>query len=201
MYLRVLIKNIMPSVSLLAVMFLMSVALPANAAQANDQSFWDLLKSGNHFVLIRHALAPGGGDPANFTVDDCSTQRNLSDEGRAQAVAIGELFRANGIASARVLSSQWCRCLETARLMSLGEVEEFSTLNSFFQAYGREGLQTQQLNSWLSKQDLSVPTVLVTHQVNITALTNVFPSSGEIILVKRTKAGAFELARRYPTRT
>ncbi|EGG93353.1 hypothetical protein IMCC1989_1310 [gamma proteobacterium IMCC1989] len=179
----------------------MSVSLSANAAQANDQSFWDLLKSGDHFVLIRHALAPGGGDPANFRVDDCSTQRNLSDEGRAQAVAIGALFRANGIASARVLSSQWCRCLETARLMSLGEVEEFSTLNSFFQAYEREGLQTQQLNSWLSKQDLSVPTVLVTHQVNITALTNIFPGSGEIILVKRTKAGAFELARRYPTRT
>ena len=200
MYLRVLIKNIMPSVSLLAVMFLMSVSLSANAAQANDQSFWDLLKSGDHFVLIRHALAHGGGDPANFRVDDCSTQRNLSDEGRAQAVAIGALFRANGIASARVLSSQWCRCLETARLMSLGEVEEFSTLNSFFQAYEREGLQTQQLNSWLSKQDLSVPTVLVTHQVNITALTNVFPSSGEIILVKRTEAGSFELAERHPTR-
>lgn len=201
MYSRIFFKSIIPSMSLLAGMFLMSVSLSANAAQTNHQSFWDLLKSGDHFVLIRHALAPGGGDPANFTVDDCSTQRNLSNEGRAQAVAIGELFRANGIASARVLSSQWCRCLETARLMSLGEVEEFSTLNSFFQAYEREGLQTQQLNSWLSKQDLSVPTVLVTHQVNITALTNIFPGSGEIILVKRTKAGAFELARRYPTRT
>jgi len=190
----------MPRVSLLAGMFLMSVSLSANAAQVNNKSLWDLLKSGNHFVLIRHALAPGGGDPTNFTVDDCSTQRNLSNEGRAQSVAIGELFRANGIASTRVLSSQWCRCLETARLMSLGEIEEFSTLNSFFQAYEREGLQTQLLNSWLSKQDLSVPTVLVTHQVNITALTNAFPSSGEIILVKRTETGAFELAGRYPTR-
>ena len=200
MYLRVFFKSIMPRVSLLAGMFLMSVSLSANAAQVNNKSLWDLLKSGNHFVLIRHALAPGGGDPTNFTVDDCSTQRNLSNEGRAQSVAIGELFRANGIASTRVLSSQWCRCLETARLMSLGEIEEFSTLNSFFQAYEREGLQTQLLNSWLSKQDLSVPTVLVTHQVNITALTNAFPSSGEIILVKRTETGAFELAGRYPTR-
>jgi phosphohistidine phosphatase SixA len=200
MYLRVFFKSIMPRVSLLAGMFLMSVSLSANAAQVNNKSLWDLLKSGNHLVLIRHALAPGGGDPTNFTVDDCSTQRNLSNEGRAQSVAIGELFRANGIASTRVLSSQWCRCLETARLMSLGEIEEFSTLNSFFQAYEREGLQTQLLNSWLSKQDLSVPTVLVTHQVNITALTNAFPSSGEIILVKRTETGAFELAGRYPTR-
>ncbi|MFT6220789.1 MAG: phosphohistidine phosphatase SixA [Candidatus Endobugula sp.] len=184
----------------LAGIFLMSFALSANVAQASDQLLWDLLNSGNHFVLIRHALAPGGGDPDNFTVDDCSTQRNLSGEGRAQASEIGDIFRTNGIASARVLSSRWCRCLETARLFSLGEVEGFSALNSFFQAYEREVVQTQSLTNWLSQQDLSVPTVLVTHQVNITALINVFPGSGEIILVKRTEAGAFELAGRYPTR-
>jgi phosphohistidine phosphatase SixA len=200
MYLCVFLKSVMSRGLLLAEIFLMGFVLPANAAQASDEPFWDLLKSGNHFVLIRHALAPGGGDPDNFTVEDCSTQRNLSGQGRIQARAIGELFRTNSIAKARVLSSQWCRCLETARLLSLGEPEELPALNSFFQTYDREGLQTQELTAWLSQQDLSVPTVLVTHQVNITALTNVFPHSGEMILVKRTEAGAFELAGQYSTR-
>jgi phosphohistidine phosphatase SixA len=200
MHLCVLLNAVMSRGPLLAGIFLTGAILPSNAAQASDEPFGDLLRSGNHFVLMRHALAPGSGDPDNFTVDDCSTQRNLSDEGHMQARAIGELFRTNGIAKARVLSSQWCRCLETARLLSLSKPEESPVLNSFFKVYEREDLQTQQLTAWLYQQDLSVPTILVTHQVNITAFTNVFPSSGEMILVKRTEAGAFEVVGRYPTR-
>ena len=130
---------------------------------------------GNHFVLLRHATAPGTGDPAHFKLGKCSTQRNLSKDGISQAVKIGEHFRANGIDKARVFSSQWCRCLETAKLLGLGTVEELPVLNSFFQKYEREELQTQMLKEWLAEQDLSEPLVLVTHQVNITALTKVYP--------------------------
>jgi len=90
-----------------------------------------------------------------------------------------------------VFSSQWCRCLETAKLLALGLVQELPALNSFFRRYEREDLQTQMLVEWLAEQDLSEPLVLVTHQVNITALTETYPASGEIVIVKQSKAGEF----------
>jgi hypothetical protein len=90
------------------------------------------LKSGGGVLMIRHANAPGSGDPANFKIDDCATQRNLDERGRAQARAIGEVLRHHGIAKVRLYSSQWCRCLETARLMNLGDVQPLPALNSFF---------------------------------------------------------------------
>ena len=101
---------------------------------ADEQAIWRTLKSGNHFAILRHAIAPGTGDPVNFKLGKCATQRNHSHTGRKQAVTIGERFRANGYDKARVLSSQWCRCLETAKLLSLGPVEPFAALNSFTKA-------------------------------------------------------------------
>lgn len=112
-------------------------------------------------------------------------------EGRRQAKTIGAQFRANGIEKARVFSSQWCRCLETARLLALGPVRELPALNSFFGQFDREASQTHLLKAWIAGQDLRHPLVLVTHQVNITALTDVFPASGEIVIVRRSKAGEF----------
>ena len=103
--------------------------LPLSAAaqtQPDEAALWAALRAGGHVALIRHALAPGTGDPAGFRVDDCATQRNLSPTGRAQARAIGERFRANGIDTAAVLSSQWCRCLDTARELALGEITPFA---------------------------------------------------------------------------
>lgn len=91
------------------------------------------MKAGRHILMIRHALAPGTGDPANFKIGDCSTQRNLDVRGREQARDIGNWLRSNGITSARMYSSQWCRCLETAGLIDLGPVEELPALNSFFE--------------------------------------------------------------------
>jgi len=88
------------------------------------QHAWASVTDGSAVVLMRHALAPGGGDPVGFKLRDCSTQRNLSDQGRAQAVNIGNTLRQNGINSPMVLSSQWCRCLETARLLDMGEPVE-----------------------------------------------------------------------------
>jgi phosphohistidine phosphatase SixA len=175
--------------------FLLSIAcfiMPAaGQLHADELVIWNALQSGNHFALLRHAIAPGVGDPPHFTLGKCSTQRSLSDEGRNQAVRIGERFRANGIARARVFSSQWCRCLETAKLLALGPVQELPALNSFFQQYEREKSQTQMLKEWLAKQDLREPLVLVTHQVNITALTNVYPASGEMVVVRQSNPGEF----------
>lgn len=163
---------------------------------ANESTVWSALKSGKHFALLRHAIAPGTGDPPHFELGKCSTQRNLSKEGRNQAIAIGKMFRANGIDKARVFSSQWCRCLETAKLLELGSVQELPALNSFFQKYEDEELQTRLLKEWLVKQDFAEPILLVTHQVNITALTGIYPASGEIIIVRQSMPGEFIIVDR-----
>lgn len=161
---------------------LMSV-LPTDARAQDTAALWQALRGGGHVALMRHALAPGTGDPADFSLDDCATQRNLSAEGRRQAVRIGEAFRRNGIERARVFSSQWCRCRETARLIDLGTVAPLPALNSFFQQWEHRDSRTQALRQWLATQDLSTPMVLVTHQVNITALTGRGAASGEIVVV------------------
>ena len=136
-------------------------------------------------VLMRHAEAPGTGDPPDFKLDDCATQRNLGDGGRAQAARIGERLRQLGVDQAQVLSSQWCRCLETARLLDLGPVKEMPALNSFFGRQEEEKDRTTQLRQFLA--DLprdGKPVVLVTHQVTVTALTGIFPASGEAVLLR-----------------
>lgn len=151
------------------------------------------LKAGHSFIVMRHAVAPGTGDPANFSLRDCSTQRNLSDTGRKQALAIGETLRANGIVEAQVFSSQWCRCLETAELLKLGAVRELPPLNSFFQKFERRDIQTENLQKWLDTRNFTIPHVLVTHQVNITALTGYSPVSGEMVIAHRSKDGDIEV--------
>lgn len=119
----------------LAFGFLLCVCFPqqggAAELDASEQRLWDALGSKNHFAMIRHALAPGMGDPPEFTLDRRETQRNLSDKGRKQAEHIGALFRTHGITHARVFSSQWFRCLETAELLGLGPVTPLPALNSF----------------------------------------------------------------------
>jgi len=163
---------------------------PAAAEQA---ALWRALASKGHVALLRHAIAPGTGDPPDFTVGDCSTQRNLSSEGRAQAERIGARFRDNGIETARVASSQWCRCLDTADLLGLGAVEELPLLNSFFQRAELRKPQTEALNEWLAGQELLGPLVLVTHQVNISALTGVYIASGELVVIRIAENGEIEV--------
>lgn len=166
-------------------------AFPSRGDAEEQAALWSELGSGNHFVILRHAIAPGMGDPVGFDLNDCRTQRNLSDEGRRQAGLIGQRFREEGFSEARVFSSQWCRCLETARLLNLGKVTELPALNSFFADFDKEEQQTRQLKEWLNKQDLSETVVLVSHQVNITALTGVYPRSGEFVVIERAKEGTF----------
>ena len=139
----------------------------------------DRLNNGG-VLLLRHAIAPGFGDPENFRIEDCSTQRNLSEAGRQQAKAIGAWLRARGFSRARVYSSQWCRCLETAELLGIGEVSQLPALNSFFQRPEDRVPNLTALQSFLLDQVVQKELlVLVTHQVTVTALTGVFPGSGE----------------------
>ena len=184
-----------------ALLACLCLLLPFAAARAEtgEAALWAALRDGGHVALIRHALAPGTGDPPGFRVDDCATQRNLSAAGRAQARAIGERFRANGIATAAIFSSQWCRCLDTAREMGLGEAVAFPGLNSFFADRGEEAWHTAAARALIAERAHGpLPLVLVTHQVNITALSGVFPASGEII-VMRLDGDTLSLAGRIRT--
>lgn len=140
--------------------------------------------SGKAFAMMRHALAPGTGDPSDFVVNDCATQRNLSDKGREQAENIGAEFIKAGIADAKVMTSEWCRCRETATLLGIGTPETLTPLNSFFQNRANGANQTTELRNWLIRQENAKPVVLVTHQVNITALTGVYPASGETVVFR-----------------
>lgn len=153
-------------------------------ALADDEALWAGLRSGEQVALIRHAEAPGVGDPAEFKLGDCSTQRNLSEKGRRQAKEVGMLLRSKGVSSATVYSSQWCRCLDTASALALGTVVEQPALNSFFEASARSGEQTEALRKLIRERPAGKPLVMVTHQVNITALSGVYPQSGEIVVLR-----------------
>lgn len=145
------------------------------------------------YRLVAPCCRPGLGDSPGFRLGDCSTQRNLSAEGRAQSRAIGDLFRANGISSAAVYSSQWCRCLDTARLLGLGKVVPLELLNSFFGDSAAAKEHTAALSAWLRGQRFGGPAVLVTHQVNITGLTGEVPDSGEMIIARIHEAGPVQV--------
>ena len=181
------VKKLIATTGLLIAVLVNSVGL------SHAEGLWDALKSGNHLVLMRHALAPGYGDPANFDVKECRTQRNLNEVGRQQSIDIGHLFRSNGIDKAIVLSSQWCRCLATANLLNLGNVSELPFLNSFFENFYREQFQTDETIQWIRNAPLKIPTILVSHQVNIAALTGYSAASGEIVFVRRSTDGRFKV--------
>ncbi len=176
-----------------AVVAIVLLSMAPDESAADEAGLWQALATRGHVALLRHAIAPGTGDPAAFKVDDCSTQRNLSAEGRSQAARIGARFRDNGIETARVVSSQWCRCLDTAELLGLGTVEALPLLNSFYQRSERRAPQTEGLRTWLAGQDFERPTVLVTHQVNILALTGAYARSGELVVIRVAAEGDIEV--------
>ncbi len=141
-------------------------------------------------ALMRHALAPGGGDPANFKINDCSTQRNLSDQGRAQARRIGQMMRDAGVRFDQVWTSQWCRTRETAMLLDVGPVTDQPALNSFFQDRSTAQSQRQDVLDALAILPKDAKVLLVTHQVNISALAGTSTWSGEIIVARRNADGS-----------
>lgn len=163
---------------LLLCALLMSVHLPARA-----DAVADAIRKGGVALLMRHATAPGGGDPPGFRLDDCSTQRNLSEEGRAEARRIGSHLKKLGLQSGEVLSSQWCRCRETASL-AFGSYQDWPMLNSFFSDRSTEPKQKAAVVNRISQiKPGQRPLVLVTHQVIVTSVTGIFPQSGEVVVV------------------
>ena len=178
------------------VLLLVTLLAPKAHAALDDSQLWQAVAQGGHVLLMRHARAPGGGDPAGFRLEECTTQRNLNSEGRDQARRIGDAFRRAGVTRAQVFSSRWCRCLETGRLLALGAVTPLPALDSFFSKSEREREQSSEILAWIKAADLSTPLVLVTHQVNITALTGVFPGSGEIIVTRRMPDGKLRVVGR-----
>lgn len=160
------------------------VALAASGVSADPSEVIDRLTSGGHILMIRHAQAPGSGDPPNFEIGDCATQRNLDDSGRDQARKIGHWLRSKGVGSARVYSSQWCRCLETATLIGLGPVQELPALNSFYERTQDREPNINALNEFISRQPADDELViLVTHFVTIAAIAGTGVSSGQGVLL------------------
>ena len=154
------------------------------------------LKNGGNLIFIRHAYAPGGGDPDNFDISDCSTQRNLSEEGRKQAKNIGNYFKENLIPIDKIISSEWCRCKETAQI-AFKKFETNKFLNSFFSEKFKKNKtkQIKDLKKYINKWDNNKNLVFITHYVVIFEALNYAPSSGEIVIsdINFKKIGNIEI--------
>ena len=133
-------------------------------------------------IFLRHALAPGVGDPENFIKEDCSTQRNLNNKGRLQARLIGNYLRSTNLKFSQILTSEWCRCIDTAKELNLGQWTTFSGLNSFFQVYEKKDQVMNKLQKKLDSLGYSDLALFVTHQVVISEQTGIVPQSGEMVL-------------------
>lgn len=161
---------------------------------ADEQQLIEQMQSGNVVLMMRHANAPGMGDPANFDVLDCATQRNLDDAGREQAKAIGRWLRDHNIQTVKLYSSQWCRCLETARLMQMGAVTPLPILNSFYQQPQHREPRLMAIRKFI--QENTKPgelLIMVTHQVTISGVSDKWTDSGEGKLIQADKAGNIRL--------
>jgi phosphohistidine phosphatase SixA len=162
-----------------------------------DEALWSLLKVGGHVILMRHALTtPGVGDPDGMVLGDCATQRNLSDEGRAHARQVGDAFRARAIPVAQVVSSPWCRCIETARIAFGQEPQRSPALGNLFGRGDPQGRQVAQMRALASRQPTGGNLVLVSHGSTITALTGISPAAGEMVVLKPQGDGRFAVAGR-----
>ncbi|WP_435167488.1 histidine phosphatase family protein [Candidatus Pelagibacter bacterium nBUS_28] len=165
--------------------FLLIIFITINSPIKADlnQNLINELKQEGKLIFIRHAYAPGGGDPINFDINECNTQRNLNNSGRNQADKIGSLFKDNNISTDKVYSSEWCRCKETA-LIAFNQFETKNFLNSFFSSRFAQNKNSQIksfkkfIKSWDGKKNL----IFVTHYVFISEILDYAPSSGEIII-------------------
>ena len=166
------------------------------AVEASDE-LWELLRNGGQVVMIRHALTEAGvGDPQNFRLEDCSTQRNLSEEGRAHARRIGEAFRLHRIPVDEVLTSPWCRCVETASL-AFGKADLLPALSNLFGRSENRQRQVEELTQLVGTPRAGGNLVLVTHGSTILALTRIPVNMGEIMVITPKGDGRFALAGRF----
>ena len=152
-------------------------------ADSKQLQILDILQKGGNLIFIRHAYAPGGGDPENFKISDCSTQRNLNDEGREQSKKIGVFFKENDIPISLVISSEWCRCKETAKI-AFKNYSTNSFLNSFYSSKfsKNKDKQVKAFNYYIKNLESEKNLIFVTHYVFISEVLNYGPSSGEIVV-------------------
>lgn len=176
---------------------LLAGLLVAPAAWA-DEALWRLLEGGGQVVLVRHAVTePGVGDPPQFRLDDCSTQRNLSQEGRRDAQRLGEVLRARRIPVGALMASPWCRCVETARL-AFGIAPDLEpALGNLFGRRQDEARQVEQLRRIVQRAPQRGNLFLVTHGSTTQALTGVSPATGEMVVLT-PRPGGFRVAGRLP---
>ncbi len=173
------------------------IFMAASISQADPADLVKRLKDGGHILMLRHALAPGTGDPSDFKLGDCRTQRNLDARGRDQARTIGAWLRARGITTARVYSSQWCRCLETAELIALGPVTPLPALNSFFERPLEREMRLSALRDFISRRPADGELIiLVTHYVTIAGITGEGPASGGGVLLELSAENAPQVVGR-----
>lgn len=171
----------------------------AQSPVATGEAAWSLLKQSGSVALIRHGRTSGGaGDPPGFMLENCGTQRNLTEEGRAQAKALGEAVRAHGVAVAAVLSSRWCRCLETARL-AFGAAEPWPALDNLFGNSARAPAQTAELRKRIRAWAGPGTLVMVSHGVNILPLTGIQPAEGELLVLLPDPSVDFRVVGRIAT--
>ena len=192
---------IKPLRSALALILLISLSI--QPSYASELLIWDKLSASSakgYVLLLRHSLAPGVGDPENFKLGDCSTQRNLSQEGRDDAAEIGAWIKRQKVKIYRVESSRWCRARQTAKLLDIGKVKLNKNLDSLFRESNLEShpktLKTKQ--QILNHRNKSGLLVLVGHYVNIAALVGVGVDSGEGVIVKANKNGVIKVLGATP---
>jgi phosphohistidine phosphatase SixA len=178
------------------------IGIGLTQGNANASELSDLLKKSDHVLLMRHALAPGVGDPAGYTLQECKTQRNLDSKGREQAHRIGQWLNAQGVKEAMVFSSAWCRCKETAEKLGYGIPVHEPSLNSFFDDM-RQGPQSNvQLQAFIAKQlklKADKALILVTHHVNIAEFMGENVGSGDMVLAKVSPQGKLLSYKIYPS--
>tara|TARA_B100000123_G_C25624576_1_gene381692 strand:- start:36 stop:596 length:561 start_codon:yes stop_codon:yes gene_type:complete len=165
--------------------FISLLVLNTNLSYSENSLVQDL-KLGKKIVFLRHALAPGNGDPDNFDINDCKTQRNLSSKGRLQSEKIGNFFKINNIKIDKVLSSEWCRCKETAKI-AFENFQTFNALNSFYETRfaKNRSKQIKDLKNFINNWDSDSNLIIVTHFVVISELLNKGTSSGEMIITDK----------------
>ena len=177
-------------------LFIFFITLPSQVKADLNANLISELKEGGKVIFIRHAYAPGGGDPDNFDINNCNTQRNLNDSGKLQAKNIGNYFNKNKIPIHRVISSEWCRCKETA-FLSFKNFETKNFLNSFFSLKfsKNKNKQMKELKKYIEKWQSKGNLVLVTHYVVISEVLGYTPSSGEIVISDKDfkKIGSIEI--------
>ncbi len=172
--------------------------LAGPSSVAASEALWEALKGGGQVVLLRHATTtPGVGDPPGFRVEDCRSQRNLSDQGRDEARRLGAAFRARGIPVGQVLSSRFCRCLETGQL-AFGRAEPHPPLDNLIHDRSREPERSVAIRLIAGTRPASGNVIVVTHGINIGAAIGIHPAQGEMIVITPRGDGTFEVRGRIP---